>query len=109
MSGAPHCAPIYVVLQAPIKLCFPRVLKPGLTVPRFQTYLSTSNPLKMEYKLHGLDVIRETEDIGEAHDSTTLLNSSGGEPPTRNNRIVSEAYNASISSRRSSNNHSEDD
>jgi hypothetical protein len=64
----------------------------------------------MEYELHDLNVIHEAEDIGEAHDSTTLLNPSGGEAPsTRNNSIASEAYNASISSRRSFDHHSEDD
>ena len=85
-------------------------MKTWSTVPSFQTYLSTSNHLKMEYKLHGLNVIREAEDIGEVHDSTTLLNPSEGVAPTaRNNSIASEAYNASISSSRSIDYHSEDD
>ena len=81
-----------------------------VTVPSFQTYLSTPNYLKMEYELNDLSIIREVEDIGETHDSRMLLNPSGGEPPsTRNNSIASEAYNASISSRRSFDHHSEDD
>ena len=64
----------------------------------------------MEHELHDLNVIREVEDMGEAHESRMLLNPSGGEPPgTRNNNIASESYNASISSRRSFDHHSEDD
>ena len=82
----------------------------NLTIVSFQTYLSTSNHLKMDNELHDLNVIHEAEDIGEAHDSTSLLDPSGGEPPsTRNNSIASEAYKASISSRRSFDHHSEDD
>ena len=57
-------------------------MKTWSTVPSFQTYLSTSNYLKMEHELHDLNVIREVEDMGEAHESRTLLNPSGG------NRLV---------------------
>ena len=65
----------------------------------------------MEHELDNSNVIRETEDTEEAHDSTavTLLDPPGGEAATRNNNIISQARGASISSRRSFDYHSEDD
>ena len=65
----------------------------------------------MEHDLNNcnnLNVVREPENDGDVRDSTTLLNLSEGEGPTMNNVIVSEAYNASLSSRRSFDHYSED-
>lgn len=64
----------------------------------------------MEHGLHdydNLNIIRGTEDEGDALDSTTLLHPSEGEARLTNNGIISEAYNATMSSRR--NFDSEDD
>ncbi len=66
----------------------------------------------MEYELHdynNLNAIHETEDEGDVHDSTTLLDPSEGAAATTNNDIVSEVYNASMSSRQSFDHHLEDD
>ncbi|KAF8334392.1 hypothetical protein F5887DRAFT_1079747 [Amanita rubescens] len=65
--------------------------------------LPHSKPLRMEYELqdyNNLNAIHETEDGGDVHDSTTLLDPSEGAAATMNNDIVSEVYNASMSSRR---------
>jgi hypothetical protein len=66
----------------------------------------------MEHELRDLKAIRVMEDEpGDVHDSTTLLGPSEGEAPrpTTNNDVASEAYNASMSSRRSFDHHSEYD
>ena len=53
----------------------------------------------MEYELYDLNVVREAEHEGDVHDSTTLLDPSGGKASTAENKdttsIASEAYKAS--------------
>ena len=57
-----------------------------------------------------LTVIREMEDEpDDVHDSTTLLDPSEGEPPTTNNVVSELTYNASMSSQRNFDHHSEYD
>lgn len=66
----------------------------------------------MEYELrdyNNLNASHDTEDGGDVHDSTTLLDPSEGAAATTDNDIVSEVYNASMSSRRSFDHHLEDD
>ena len=63
----------------------------------------------MAYELHDLNVIRATENEGNVDDSTTLLHLPEVEAPTMNDDIVSGVYNASMSSGRSFDHHSEDD
>ena len=64
----------------------------------------------MEHESQDLKVIREVEDEpGDVHDSTTLLNPSVGEASTTKIDAASEAYNASMSSQRGVDDHSEYD
>ncbi|KAF8694692.1 hypothetical protein AX14_001935 [Amanita brunnescens Koide BX004] len=68
----------------------------------------------MEHELQDLNVIRGSEDEEDMHNSTTLLEPSEGDAPAtdlNNNRGVSEAYSASMLSRRSFSRHyqAEDD
>jgi hypothetical protein len=64
----------------------------------------------MEQELRDLKAIRAMEDEpGDVHGSTTLLDPSEREAPTTNDDVVSEAYNTSMSSRRSFDHHSEHD
>jgi hypothetical protein len=66
----------------------------------------------MEYELYDLNVVREAEHEGDVHDSTTLLDPSGGKALTKNKDIAStasEAYNANMSSTQNLDHNSEDD
>ena len=54
-----------------------------------------------DLKATGIRGIELEHEPGDVHDSTTLLDLSEAEAPTTNNDVTSEAYNASMSSRRS--------